>query len=108
MAILIRYEGNDTERAIYLSQRFYQMIHRETREEGSGYGTLREIALLKYKSPVLTVAGEKLARLIEDLKKLRSSTCSGEDEALGFQAVCERAAAAGTGLWVSGDMFPEL
>lgn len=108
MAILVRYAGNELERAIYLSQGFYRLIHRKARKEGSGYTTLREIALLKYKSPTLTVSEDRLERLISDLRKLSAETILGGKEVSDFLAVCERASASGQALWVSGDMYPEL
>jgi len=108
MAILIRYAGNEHEKAIYLSQRFYRLIHRKAAKENSGYTTLRDIALLKYKSPTLTVKGERLQRLISDLKKLQAGTLFGRKEIAGFLAVCENASSRDQGLWVSGDMHPEL
>jgi hypothetical protein len=108
MAILVRYAGNEHDRAIYLSQRFYQRIHRKASKERSGYTVLREIALLKYKSPTMIVGGERLENLITDLKKLEGAILFGKQEATDFLAVCEKASANGQALWISGDMYPEL
>ena len=108
MAILVRYAGHERETAIYLSQRFYRLIHRKARKEGSGYSVLRDIALLKYKSPTMTVGGDLLVKLVTDLKKLRGATIFGRKEVSDFLALCERASANGQALWVSGDMYPEL
>lgn len=108
MAILVRYAGNEVERAIYLSPRFYRLIHRKARKEESGYIVLRDIALLKYKSPTMTVGGDRLAQLITDLKKLRGSAIFGRKEVSDFLAVCEKASTNGQALWVSGDMAKEL
>ena len=106
MAILVRYDENT--KAIYLSQAFYALIHRKARKETSGYTTLREIALLKYKSPTMEVGGDRLANLIADLKRLMEWRLLGRQETSAFLAVCEGAAAAGRTLLVSGDMYPEL
>lgn len=108
MAILVRYAGNERESAIYLSHSFYRRIFRRARWKWLGYTTLREIALLKYKSPTLTVGGNSLQQLISDLKRLRSTTIFGRKEVSDFLAVCENASAIGQSLWVSGDMHPEL
>ncbi|HZF00123.1 MAG TPA: hypothetical protein VE981_24145 [Planctomycetota bacterium] len=108
MAILVRYERNELERAIYLSQSFYRLIHRKARQEGSGYSVLRDVALLKYKSPTLTIGGDRLGQLVTDLQKLSGATILGRKEVSDFLAICEKAAANGQALWVSGDMYPEL
>jgi hypothetical protein len=108
MAILVRYAGNERDRVIYLSQRFYRLIHRKASKERSGYTVLREIALLKYKSPTLTVGGDRLEQLISDLKKLNGALIFRRKEVSDFLAVCEKAQANSQALWVSGDMYPEL
>lgn len=108
MAILVRYAGDEVGRAIYLSQGFYRRIHRKARKGRSGYTVLREIALLKYKSPTITVGGDRLGQLVADLKKLRGATIFGRKEIADFLAVCEKAVENGQALWVSGDMYPEF
>jgi hypothetical protein len=108
MAFLVRYAVNELERAIYLSQRFYRLIHRKAGKEGSGYAVLREIALLKYKSPTMTVGGDRLTQLVADLNKLREATIFGRKEVSSFLAICEKAVVNGQALWVSGDMAKEL
>ncbi|HXX93976.1 MAG TPA: hypothetical protein VEN81_10100 [Planctomycetota bacterium] len=108
MAILVRYAGDELTRAIYLSQRFYRLIHRKARKESSGYSVLREIALLKYKSPTMTVGGDRLAQLVSDLRRLKGATFFPQKEVADFLGVCEKAVSDGQALWVSGDMYPEL
>lgn len=107
-AILVRYEGDENSTAIYLSRRFYRQIFRKTRKEGSGYTVLRDIALLKYKSPTMTVGGDLLVNLICDLLKLMGESFCNKKEIADFHVVCVKALAKGQALWVSGDMYPEL
>jgi hypothetical protein len=62
MAFLVCYSksasGDDHpgDRAIYLDQRFYELIYTSCRTEHGLYSVLREIASLKYKSPTLVIS----------------------------------------------------
>jgi hypothetical protein len=94
-------------RAIYLDQQFYELIYGRCRSEGDRYSVLREIALLKYKSPILVVSGERLALLDQELKRLAESGASHPQTAV-LRQVCAKAMADGCALTVSGDMYPEL
>ena len=94
-------------RAIYLDQQFYELIYGHCRSEGSPYSVLREIALLRYKSPTLVVSGERLTLLDQDLKRLAESGASHSQTAV-LRQVCAKAIADGCALTVSGDMYPEL
>jgi hypothetical protein len=93
--------------AIYLDQQFYELIYSRCRSQGCPYSVLREIALLKYKSPTLVVSGERLALLDQDLKRLAESGASHSQTAV-LRQVCAKAIADGCALTVSGDMYPEL
>jgi hypothetical protein len=68
---------------------------------------LREIALLRYKSPTLVVSGERLALLDQDLARLAVSGAS-RPQIAALREVCAKAVADGCALTVSGDMYPEL
>ncbi len=108
MAILVRYEGDERSTAIYLSQRFYRLIFRKARKEGQGYPVLREIALLKYKSPILTVGGGRLEALVMDPDRLMGRMLWGKKEIADFRAICAQSFVDGRALRISGDMYPEL
>lgn len=58
--------------AIYLDQRFYELIYGRCRPESGPYTVLREIALLRYKSPIVVVSGARLVLLDQDLAGWRS------------------------------------
>jgi hypothetical protein len=94
-------------RAIYLDQRFCELIHGRCRSEDGPYIVLREIALLRYKSPTLVVSGDRLAPLEQDLARLAESGAS-HPQIAALRQVCPRAVADGCALTVSGDMYPEL
>jgi hypothetical protein len=93
--------------AIYMDQRFYELIHNDCRFEHGPYVVLREIALLKYKSPTLVVSGERLALLDQELRNLEESGVS-HSQIAEFRHVCAEATADGCALTVSGDMYSEL
>jgi hypothetical protein len=94
-------------RAIYLNQQFYEVIFGECRSPDGPYGVLREIALLRYKSPTLVVAGDRLGVLDQDLARLERSGAS-HPQIAEFRQVCAKAIADGCALTISGDMYPEL
>lgn len=76
MAILVCYfrslPGNHTrDKAIYLDQRFYESIFRHCRSDGGPYTVLREIAMLRYKSPTLVVTAGRVETLDQELAALR-------------------------------------
>jgi hypothetical protein len=93
--------------AIYLDQRFYELIYAICRSESGQYTLLREIALLQYKSPILVIEGESINELDQDLVRLSESGVSHE-QMLGFHEVVRRAMSDGCAITVSGDMYPEL
>lgn len=112
MAFLVCYSRtppNDhtKDKAIYLEQGFYKLIFYQCRHEGSGYAVLRDIALLKYKSPTLIVGGDQLVILVDELAQLGTSS-KGHSQIADFKTVCEKAIASGYALTISGDMYPEL
>ena len=80
--------------AIYLDQRFYELIYGRCRSEGDPYTVIREIALLGYKSPTLVVSGERLALLDQDLARLAVSGAS-HPQIAALREVCAKAVADG-------------
>lgn len=93
--------------AIYLDQRFYELIYGRCRFEGGPYTVLREIALLRYKSPTLAVAGDRLRLLDQDLSRLAESGAS-HPQIAALRQVIAKAVTDGCSLTASGDMYPEL
>jgi hypothetical protein len=93
--------------AIYLSQQFYELIFKNCRSERGPYLVLREIALLKYKSPTLVISGDRLALLGRELMSLEQCHESHRQIA-EFRKVCTKAISDGCALTISGDMYPEL
>ena len=112
MAFLVCYSWSPPEDhtrhvAIYLDQRFYELIWQNCRSESEPYTILREIALLRYKSPTLVVGGDRLTQLDRDLVRLAESAVS-HSQIASLREVCAKAVADGCALTVSGDMYPEL
>ena len=93
--------------AIYLNQQFYEQIFTGCRSEHGPYVVLREIALLKYKSPTLVVSGDRLTLLDRELMSLHESGVF-HPQVAEFRRVCTKAIADGCSLTISGDMYPEL
>ena len=93
--------------AIYVNQRFYESIYKHCRSTDSPYVVLREIALLRYKSPTLVVSGDQLALLGRELMTLEESGVS-HPQIAEFIQVCSKATSDGCALTISGDMYPEL
>ena len=112
MAFLVCYswsppDDHTRHRAIYLDQRFYELIWQNCRSEREPYTLLREIALLRYKSPTLVVGGDRLTQLDQDLVQLAESGVS-HPQIAALREVCAKAVADGCAITVSGDMYPEL
>ena len=112
MAFLVCYsksppDDHGRDRAIYLNQRFYELIFKNCRSEHGAYIVLRGIALLKYKSPTFIVSGERLTLLGRELKNLEESDLS-HPQIDGFKQACNKAISNGCALTISGDMYPEL
>ena len=93
--------------AIYLNQQFYELIFENCRSEHGPYVVLREIALLRYKSPTLVISGDRLALLDQELLHLEESGAS-HSQIAGLRQVCAKAILDGCALTISGDMYPEL
>ena len=93
--------------AIYLDQQFYQLIYGRCRSEVVPYTVLREIAVLRYKSPTLVISGNRLTLLDHDLARLTLSGAS-HPQVAALRQVCAKALTDGCALTVSGDMYPEL
>lgn len=109
MAFLVCYswhppDDHTRNMAIYLNQKFYELIFEHCRFENDTYAVLRDIALLKYKSPRLVVSRDRLALLDKELARLNFSHSQIEE----FRRVCHKAIVDGCVLTVSGDMYPEL
>jgi hypothetical protein len=93
--------------AIYLDQRFYEMIFHQCLARRSYYANLSVIASLRYKSPLLVIADQKLDSLTQELEALEGSGQT-HPQLAEFRQVCAKAKADGCSLSVSGDMYPEL
>jgi hypothetical protein len=111
MAFLVCYSGSlddhTRNRAVYLDQTFYELIFALCREERGGYSVLREIALLRYKSPTIIVGQTRLRLLADELNTLSASGVT-HPQIAEFGRVCAQAQADGCSLTISGDMYPEL
>lgn len=112
MAFLVCYswsppDDHTRNRAIYLNQQFYELIFKNCRSEHGSYIVLRDIALLKYKSPRLVVSGDRLTLLDRELMSLEASGVS-HPQIGEFRQVCAKATTDECALTVSGDMYPEL
>ena len=98
--------GRRPNKAMYLNQPFYETIFRECRLQSS-FPILSEIASLKYKSPTLVVAPDRLSQLGDELSKLKEiAPLTSQIDA--FEEVCREAVSDELGLTISGDMYPEL
>lgn len=113
MAFLVCYSRSapkDLDRskiAIYLDQRFYEIIFRKCLKDRSAYSILSVVASLRYKSPIVVIDGADLDRLASEIGQVQ---LSGHDHPqLGeLRQVCAKAKAEGCDLSISGDMYPEL
>lgn len=92
---------------LYLDQRFYELIYQRCRSDDGPYDVLRQLALLRYKSPTAYLSGERLAVLIRDLAIFEGAG-GRHPQFPELRQVCESAVARGWGLTISGDMYPEL
>lgn len=112
MAFLVCYsrsapDDHVRQKAIYLDQKFYEMIFRQCTIKRSYYANLSVVASLRYKSPLLVVAGEWLDSLAHELADLERSGHE-HPQLAEFRQVCAKAKADGCSLSISGDMYPEL
>lgn len=111
MAFLVCYsrsppDDHARQKAIYLEQSFYEVVFTQCLEDRSHYANLSVIASLRYKSPLVVVAGDNLDALVAELTELEGT---GQHPQLAeFQQVCAKAKADGCSLSISGDMHPEL
>ena len=112
MAFLICYsssapEDHTRKKAIYLDQRFYEIIFHECLKDRSAYANLSVIASLRYNSPLVVIEGADLNRLVSEIGRLQQS---GHDHPQfeELRQVCSKAQVEGCNLSISGDMFPEL
>ena len=106
MAILVRYEGDESTSVAYLSQSFYEHIHRMVRSDAT-YPILGKISRLKYKSLTLTVSRDQVASLEAELERMEQTSLD-HPECQTLIHACRQAVDCKIGLWVSGDMHPEL
>ena len=111
MAFLVCYssslDDHARDKAVYLDQAFYELIFAHCASDRGDYAVLREIALLRYKSPTIIVGQERLGLLADELATLAASGVS-HPQIAELSQVCARAQTDGCGLTISGDMFPEL
>jgi hypothetical protein len=83
------------------------MIFEQCRNADCGYSILRDIALLRYKSPTLVVPTESLAKLYNELTRIaRNGDC--HPQLSDFKQVVDTALNSAHSLTISGDMYPEL
>jgi hypothetical protein len=112
MAFLVCYsrsapDDHVRQQSIYLDQKFYEMIFQHCIAERSVFAVLSVVASLRYKSPLLVVAGDELDSLADELTHLEQSGHS-HPQLAEFRQVCAKAKADGCSLSISGDMYPEL
>jgi hypothetical protein len=112
MAFLVCYsrsapDDHTRQKAIYLDQGFYEMIFQQCMMERSHYANLSVVASLRYKSPLLLVAGDNLDSLAKELVHLEGAGHS-HPQLAEFRQACAKAKADGCSLSISGDMYPEL
>jgi hypothetical protein len=112
MAFLVCYSrsapgDHARQKAIYLDLKFYEMIFRHCIAERSFYAILGAVASLRYKSPLLVIAEDRLDSLADELTHLETSGHS-HPQIAEFRKVCAKAKADGCSLSISGDMYPEL
>jgi hypothetical protein len=111
MTLSVRYSNSpdDTngERVIYLDQRFYEAIYRNCRSAEGPFPVLRTLALTRYKSNYPYFSVEQMPGAIAELELLESSGIS-HPQIADFKSVCGKALERGCGLYVTGDMYPEL
>jgi hypothetical protein len=111
MAYLVCYSNSIDDhtkaKAIYLDQLFYELIFRCCRDESSGYVLLRQIALLRYKSPTIMIPAEQLSELATELANLQEN-CGYHPQIEDLKNACNSASNENMGLTISGDMYPEL
>ena len=100
-------DGAARQSAIYLNQKFYELIFNTCRSEHDPYQVLREIAWLKYKSPPLIISVERLEILDTELRRLEESGAS-HPQIAEFRRVSAKAIVDGCSLSITGDMYPEL
>jgi len=90
-----------------MDQGFYELIYEHCRSDAGPYVILREIALLRYKSPTLVIRQDRLKVLDHELTEFEASGIS-HPQIKEFRLVCAKANADGCALTISGDMYPEL
>lgn len=112
MAFLVCYsrsapDDHARQKAICLDQKFYELIFQHCTTERSFYAVLSVVASLRYKSPLLVVAGDELDLLARELTHIEGAGHS-HPQIAEFRQVCAKAKADGCSLSISGDMYPEL
>jgi hypothetical protein len=112
MAFLVCYsrsapDDHGRQHAIYLDQRFYEMVFKHCLKERSTFAVLSVVASLRYKSPLLVVAGDDLDTLVRELGYLEN-TGNVHPQLADLRRVCAKAKADSCSLSISGDMYPEL
>jgi hypothetical protein len=93
--------------AIYLDQKFYETIFQHCMVKRSFFAVLSVVASLRYKSPLIVVAGNEIDLLVAELTNLEESGHS-HPQIAEFRQVCAKAKTDGYSLSISGDMYPEL
>ena len=112
MAFLVCYsssapEDHTRKKAIYLDQRFYEIIFQECLKDRSAFANLSVVASLRYKSPLIVVVSSDLDGLISEIGTLQKAG-HHHPQFEELRQVCTKARTEGCDLSISGDMFPEL
>jgi hypothetical protein len=112
MAFLVCYskllsDHHPNNKAVYLDQLFYELIFNYCRSEQSDYPILREIASLRYKSPVFVLSVRRVPSLDLELTKLEGAG-KFHPQIAELKDVCHKALSSECALTISGDMYPEL
>ena len=111
MAFLVSYSGSlsdhTTNRAIYLDDKFYKLIFRKCCKESAQFAVLREIAMLRYKSPTIMLEKDRIEHLIQELEHLEHANCK-HDQIPQLRNVCLQAIETSNNLTISADMHREL
>ena len=108
MAFLVCYSvsppsDHAEKQAAYLDQRFYELLF----VNRDRFVILRDIALLRYKSPTMVIGKDRLASLDREIAAFEDLGVA-HPQIQGFRAVCAKAMTDGCALTISGDMYPEL
>ena len=111
MALAVCYsqqlEDHLQQHAIYLEQAFYALIFGVCRADPATFPLLSEIASLRYKSPTMIIAQDKVSPLHRELDALRMLGHQ-HHQISALVDVVTQAMSENCTLTIHGDMYPEL